>query len=163
MIKLYLRGENKSKLNNLFKRAESLKKFRIDFSPKAISNCPVRRYFESNLALNLLQSLSSHPVISIVEEFTACIKSGIAYYARVVDKELADKFAERDNLPFLKSSSAIEKDINDGYECGWDGMRDKTTIAIKLISVSDEMAEYFNERQHESLMKFNKYVFFEAL
>ncbi|WP_267256190.1 hypothetical protein [Coxiella endosymbiont of Ornithodoros maritimus] len=49
-------------------------------------------------------------------------------------------------MPFLESSSAIKKDINDGYEYGWNGMHDETTIAIKLISVSDEMAEYFNER-----------------
>lgn len=118
LIKLYLRGENKSKLNNLFKKAESLKEFLIDFSPKAFSNCPVRRYFESHLVFNDLQSLSSRPVISIVEEFTDYLKSGITCYARVVDKELADKFAERDNLPFLRSSSAIEKDIDDGYECG---------------------------------------------
>ncbi|WP_235206139.1 hypothetical protein [Coxiella burnetii] len=80
-----------------------------------------------------------------------------------MDKELADKFAERDNLPFLRSSSAIEKDIDDGYECGWDSMRDETTITIKLISVSDEMAEYFNEHQRESLMKFNKYACFSRL
>ncbi|WP_280123512.1 hypothetical protein [Coxiella endosymbiont of Ornithodoros amblus] len=63
-----------------------------------------------------------------------------------MDKELADKFSERDDLPFLESSLAIKKDINDSYECGWNGMHYETTIAIKLISVSDETAEYFNER-----------------
>ncbi|WP_267256189.1 hypothetical protein [Coxiella endosymbiont of Ornithodoros maritimus] len=81
LIKIYLRGENKSKLNNLFKKAESFKEFRIDFSPKAISNSLVRRYFESHLALNGLQSLSRHPVISIVKGFTDYLKSGITYYA----------------------------------------------------------------------------------
>ncbi|WP_280123513.1 hypothetical protein [Coxiella endosymbiont of Ornithodoros amblus] len=74
MIKIYLRSENKFKLNNLFKRAESLKEFPINFSPKEISNSPVRCYFESHLALNSLQFLSSHPVISILEGFTDYLK-----------------------------------------------------------------------------------------